>query len=279
MAVATEIRHPGKRSQMRRHIVPVKLKREAIRLAGGRDLLEALGKAMDAGGYDSAIVLLDCLAIGPFQYVIPDWNSPDGRRAAWYSETRSGERAVIEQAAATVGRRSGAWFFHCHAVWDSETPQQKAGHLLPGQVTIAEDAIVTCLAVTGGRFDVTDDEETGFSLFRPFATGAPPPDANAALIGLAPFEDVGEAASDVAAGLGLADPRIYGIGSLIGAPFEDGEPMASLISEVVLLDGARPQAMRFHCVDADAGNFRGTLRPGQAEVCVTFEMIVADGTV
>ena len=45
------------------------------------------------------------------------------------------------------------------------------------------------------------------------------------------------------------------------------------------IDGARPQAMRFHCVDADAGNFRGTLRPGQAEVCVTFEMIVADGTV
>lgn len=279
MAVATEIRHPGQKSPVRRHVVPVLLQRRTVRLAAGGELLEALGEAVDAAGFDSAIVLLEGLIMGPYHYVIPDWNSPDGRRAAWYSETRRGERALIEQAAATVGRKNGAWFFHCHAVWDSQTPDQKAGHLLPGQVTIAEDATVTLLGVNGGRFEVADDEETGFSLFRPFATGSITGKANAALIGLAPFEDVGDAAHDVATDLGLADPRIYGIGSLIGAPFEDGAPMASLISEVVLLDGARPQAMRFHCVDADAGNFRGTLRPGQAEVCVTFEMIVADGSV
>lgn len=279
MAFATEIRHPGSRARLRRHVVPVHLERCTFRLAAGQNLLAAIAKAMDEAGFDSAMVILDGLVMGPYSYVIPDWNSPDGRRAAWYSEARSGDRAIIEQASATIGRRDGAWFFHCHAVWDSETAKQKAGHLLPDQVTIAEDATITCIGARGGRFEVAADEETGFSLFRPFPVGTPREDANGALVGLAPFEDVGEAAEETAARLKLNDARIYGIGSLITAPFEDGRPMDSLISEVVLLDNATPARMPFHCVDADGGNFRGTLRPGQTEVCVTFEMVVADGAV
>jgi predicted DNA-binding protein with PD1-like motif len=279
MAYATEIRHPGQRATMRRHIVPVHLERRSFRFRKGEELLAAIARTMDEAGFDSAMILLDGLVMGPYDYVIPDWNSPDGRRAAWYSETRSGELGRIEQACATVGRRDGSWFFHCHAVWDSATPHQKAGHLLPGQVTIAEDAEVVCIGVRGGKFEVSSDEETGFSLFRPFAVGAVRDDVNGALVGLAPFEDVGEAALATAAQLKLREVRILGIGSLITAPFEDGEPMASLISEVVLLEGATPSIMSYHCVDAEAGNFRGTLRPGQAEVCVTFEMVVADGSV
>lgn len=279
MAFATEIRHPGPKAGLRRHVVPVHLERSSLRLARGQDLLAAIAGAMDEAGFDSAMVILDGLVMGPYSYVIPDWNSPDGRRAAWYSETRTGEHAVIEQAAATIGRRDGAWFFHCHAVWDSNTDAQKAGHLLPDHVTIAEDAEIVCLGARGGKFEVAADEETGFSLFRPFPVGAPRDDVNGALVGLAPFEDVGEAAREAADRLKLEDARIYGIGSLITAPFEDGTPMDSLISEVVLLQGATPEVMPFHCVDAEAGNFRGTLRPGQTEVCVTFEMVVADGSV
>lgn len=277
MAVA--INHPGPRLANRRHVVPVHVKRRHVTLPGGTTLMQAVSQAMDESGFDSAMIVLDGLRIGPYNYVMPAVKSPDGRRAAWYSETHSGDIARLEAAVATVGRRDGAWFLHCHAVWDSETDTQKAGHLLPDQVIIAEDAEIVCLGCIGGRFDVTLDPETEFPLFRPFAEGRPAEKINGAIICLSPFEDVGETAVDTAEALALDDARLFGIGSLIGADFEDATPMESSISEVLLLPGARPDYLPTHCVDPDAAMFRGTLRPGQTRVCVTFEMMVVDGAV
>lgn len=275
MAISKEIRHPGPKANVRRHFVPVYVKRCAMKFSKGATLLQAVADFMESAGFDSAILLLNGIAIGPFSYVIPATDSPDGRRTAWYSETRSQDQACLEYAVASVGRRDGAWFMHCHAVWDSETAYQKAGHLLPDQVTIADTAEAVCLGCLGGAFEVLADEETGFSLFRPMAVGPARSDANGVLVALAPFEDVGQAADDAAASFNLGDVRLYGLGSLIGAPFKDAPPMESTISEVLLLDGATSQSMPFHCVDPENTMFRGTLESGQAKTCVTFEMVIA----
>lgn len=275
MAVAKEIRHPGPKANVRRHFVPVHIERCSLNLVKGAILLDAVSDFMESSGLDSAILLLNGVAIGPFNYVIPAIDSPDGRRTAWYSETRTQDHAYLECAVASVGRRDGAWFMHCHAVWDSETADQRAGHLLPDQVTITDDAEVICLGCRGGAFNVLADEETEFSLFRPVAVGPEREDINGLLVALAPFEDVGQAALDAAASFNLGDVRLYGLGSLIGAHFKDAPPMESTISEVLLLGEATPQSMPFHCVDPENTMFRGTLEGGQARTCVTFEMVIA----
>lgn len=272
-----QIRHPGPPAAERRRVVPGRVRAVEVALPAGAVLMEAVAAAMDAIGCESAMLLLDGLVIGPYAYVMPAKDSPDGKRAAWYSRTHSGDRAVLERATATVGRRDGAWWLHCHALWDADTAAPRAGHLLPDQVTIAADCVATAMAFDGGRFEVTPCDETLFSLFRPVATTAPAGAANAAIVTFGPHEDAVEATRAVAAGLGFAASQLYGVGSLIGADFADEVSMEAPASEILLLPGAEPERMRTLCVDPAGRIFRGTLLPGRAPVCVTFEMmIVAD---
>ncbi|MBP7002639.1 DUF296 domain-containing protein [Amaricoccus sp.] len=271
------IRHPGPPAAERRRVVPGRARRAEVALPAGAVLMDAVAAAMDALGCDTAMLLLDGLQIGPYAYVMPRYGSPDGVRAAWYSETRTGARATLEHATATVGRRDGSWWLHCHAVWDADTPDPKSGHLLPDQVTIAADATVTAVAFDGGRFEVTPCDETLFPLFRPLPTQAPDGPANAAIVTFGPHEDAVAATRAVAAGLGFAAPALYGIGSLIGADFADAPSMEAPASEILLLPDATPERLRVHCVDPEGAMFRGTLLPGRAPVCVTFEMMIVAG--
>lgn len=269
------IRHPGPPAAERRRIVPGHARRVELVLPEGAVLMAAVAEAIEGLGCDSAVLVLDGLEIGPYDYVMPVTGSPDGRRAAWYSATHSGDRATLEHATATVGRRDGAWWLHCHAVWDSETGRQKAGHLLPDQITIARTARVTGFAFRGGRFEVTPCEETLFPLFRPVPTDAPEAAVNAAILTLGPFEDLAAATARAAGDLGLgASARLYGIGSLIGADFADAPAMESPVSEVVLLPGAAPGRLPAHCVDPEGRMFRGEILPGHAPVCITFEALI-----
>jgi len=277
MSRAQMIRHPGPRSATRRFVVPGHARRVAIPLPRGAVLAAAVAAAMDALGCDTAVLVLDGLAVGPYHYVMPATESPDGKRAAWYSRTYSGDSAILEHATTTVGRRDGEWFVHCHAVWDRETGRTKSGHLLPDSVTVAEDATITGFVFDGGLFEFADDAETGFAVFRPRPMSLAGPaghPVNAAIVSLAPFEDVGEAVSQISGELGLEDAQLFGLGSLIGADFESGPSMESPISEVFLLPGARPGHLPMHCVDPDGAVFRGVVRPGTAPVLVTFEMIL-----
>ena len=271
------IRHPGPPATDRRRIVPGHAQRIELALPAGAVLMEAVAAAVGELGCDCAILLLDGLEVGPYHYVMPTLDSPDGRRAAWYSATHSGDRATLEHATATVGRRNGDWWLHCHAVWDSETGRQKAGHLLPDRITIAAPGRATAFAFRGGGFEVMPCEETLFPLFRAVPTRAPEGPVNAAIMTLGPFEDLARATALAAAEAGLgADARLYGIGSLIGADFADAPALESPVSEVVLLPGATPGHLPAHCVDPDGTMFRGRLLPGHAPVCITFEaMIVA----
>ncbi|MCF3934905.1 hypothetical protein L1787_15990 [Acuticoccus sp. M5D2P5] len=274
MSRTDAIRHPGPRGIARQHVVPGTVRRVALRLAGGRTLMDAVAEAVAGEGGDSAMLVLDGLEIGPFQFVMPRGGSPDGIRVAWYSDTHGGAFAALEHAVATVGRKNGAWFLHCHAVWNDDGVQ-RAGHLLPGDVTIARDMAVTGYIFTGGRFDVMDDAETAFSIFRacpiPTETGEP----NAAIMTLTPFEELTAALPALSIDLfGRPDAAVFGIGSLIGADFTDAATMESLFSEVLTLPGARADRLPVHCVDPAGGQFRGTLRPGGAPVLITFELLL-----
>jgi len=271
------IRHPGPPTTPRRHVVPGAAAPFEFVLGDGEIFLAAVAAAMEAAGCDSAVIRLDGLVIGPYNYVMPD-RSPDDQHAAWYSKTHSGKKAVLDRGTAIVGRRDGAWFLHCHAIWDDEERGRCAGHLLPDQVTIAASYSGTGYAFTGGCFDVTADAETNFSFFRPkklAETGK----VNAAIVSLAPHEDLSTSVSELTEDLGLGNTDIMGIGSLIGADFTGAPSMDSPISEVLLLGGARrnsgdtPHLPTF-CVDPEGNFFEGDIVPGGAPVCVTFELIL-----
>lgn len=279
MTRAHLIRHPGPPTAPRRHVVPGFAREISVELPANTVLMDAVAAAMDRIGSDCAVLRLDGLQMGPYRYVMPA-PSPDAQHAAWYSAVHAGETARLEAATAMIGRKDGQWFLHCHALWDAETEAPKAGHLLPDQVIIAAPVQITGLALDGGYYDVTPDAETNFSFFRPRPT-EPPAQCNAAIITLAPHEDLSTALLELTAELGLAAPKILGIGSVIGADFIDAPSMASPISEVLLLEGARINVdgrpnLPMLCVDPAGALFKGRIAPGGAPVCVTFELICAD---
>ncbi|PVB60107.1 hypothetical protein [Labrenzia sp. 011] len=274
------IRHPGPPTVPRRHVVTGAAEPLSFRLGKDEMLMDAIARTMDTVGCDGAVVRLDGLTMGPYKFVMPD-TSPDEEHVAWYSQTHAGERAIVTQGTAIVGRRNGDWFLHCHAVWEDPQHGRRAGHLLPDQVTIGAGYSGGGYRFDGGCFDVTADAETNFSFFRPRRlkdTGA----VNAAIVSLAPHEDLPTAVAELSGELGLGNSVVLGIGSLIGADFSEGPSMDSPISEVLFLNGARgggPKGpfLPTFCVDPAGNFFEGAILPGKAPILVTFELLLVAG--
>lgn len=268
------IRHPGTPAPQPWTTARGTASTRRVTLPKGAILMQAVADAMDAAGADSGVIEVDGLGIGPYRFVGPGPSS-DGLHAAWYSPPRGGERATITHGTAIVGRRDGAWWLHCHAVWqDGDTAW--CGHLLPDEVTVAEESTVTLHMITGAVFDVSMNEETRFPIFHP-TRGTP--QGNAVLAKLAPHKDITEALEEIAAAAGFAKARVLGIGSLIGAHFQQGASMASPISEVLILPGATTGTethLPMHCVDPDDAQFSGALLRGKGPVCVTFELMLIE---
>jgi hypothetical protein len=272
------IRHPGPRRPVRQNVIPGFARKIEIVLPAGSILMDAVAQHMNELGCDSAMLMLDGLQMGPHNFVKPTMNSPDGRKVAWYSETYSGASATIEHAMASVGRRDGKWWLHCHAAWDSETTEQKSGHLLPDQITVEKESTVICFAFNGGLFDVTHDDETQFDIFRakPAKTESRP--TNAAIVTLAPFEDLGTAMPQICKELAFEGAQVLGLGSLIGADFKSGPSMEAAASEVLLLPGATPDRLPIHAIGADGNIYRGEVLPGHVPVCITFELMLVNAS-
>lgn len=266
------IRHPGPPADQPWIMAQGTGRSLQITLPKGKILMEAVAEAMDAAGADSGAMVLDGLVMGPYRFVGPG-PSNDGIHAAWYSAPRGGARATITHGTAMVGRRDGAWWLHCHAAWEGKQPL--AGHLLPHEVTLAEDATVTLHAINGACFDVSMNPETQFPIFHP--TGGQP--GNAVIAKLTPHKDAHTAICEIAAEAGFESAHVYGVGSLIGARFAEGGDMASPISEVFVLPGATTgdtTDLPVHCVDPDDAQFNGSLLPDGGPVCVTFELLLMD---
>ncbi|MFZ7092571.1 hypothetical protein [Primorskyibacter sp. 2E233] len=268
------IRHPGPAAEHPFQMARGQARRVRVVLGGGQSLMQAVAGAMDKAGCDSGVMTLDGLTIGPYDYVMPG-PSHDGIHAAWYSKTHSGSLGRIRHGSAIVGRREGAWWLHCHAVWD-EDGKSKCGHLLPDDVTLPKDAEVTLYAFDGGLFDVSMNPETQFPIFHP--TGGAD-GGNALIAKVNPHHDISDAISAMIAQAAFSRAIVVGIGSLIGAQFETGEPMASPISEVLILPGAQwdgALSLPMYCVDPKDGQFSGSLLPGLSPVCVTFELLIME---
>lgn len=267
--------HPGPESARRMVSALGDVVKQSGRLPAGQNLLKAVADMMDNVGCDSGLVVLDGVHIGPFDYVMPD-ASKDDVHAAWYSDTHSCSAALLRNATAIVGRRDGAWWLHCHAIWDADD-DVGMGHLLPDDVTLGLEATVTFYAFTGGQFDVALDSETAFPLFHVHGERT---HGNAFIAKIYPHVDIHTAIERLIVEAGFTQASVFGIGSLIGTRFENAEPMTCPISEVLIGPGAtwkdNTLTLPMHCVDLDGNRFFGTVVKGGAPVTVTFELMVVE---
>jgi predicted DNA-binding protein with PD1-like motif len=255
----------------RREAYPVRVRRLTLDLRAGQGLLQALAALVDAENLDGAVVVLDGLRLGPFEFVLPSRPAKGQAQAAWYSATHAEQRGDVDHGTAILGRRDGAWFLHCHAAWLAADGKRHLGHLLPATIAAAGPGHVAILGFTGAQFDAAPCAETGFTLFAPRATRVPV-DPNGTLLRVHPFEDLAAALAEAAAPLPGA--RAWGIGSLVGATFHDGMAMEDPISEVALLPGCDPAAPHIEAVDTAGDLFRGRPMEGATPVLITAEVLL-----
>lgn len=276
------IEHPGPSAPQRLVAVPCRVTPAAITLAAGTPLLAGLADALAERGAASAVLAIEAGALSPLAYVMPARSaSPD--HAVFYS-ARFDAAAPAQLAAGriTFGRRNGEPWLHCHARWRGADGRVGCGHVLPEHARAAAPLTLGAFLLESAAFAVTADPETNFSLFEPAAT-RPAADANALALRVRPNEDLCAAIEACCADHGIDRATIRGgVGSLIGAQFEDGRTVEPHITEVFITRGEvaaneaqRPRATIDVCmIDHTGGIHEGRLRRGANPVLVTFELVL-----
>lgn len=254
-------------------------------LAAGRTLLDGVVQALAPMGCASAVLNLHGGALHPFVHVLPA-TSPSPEHAVFYSERHAAPAPVsLLQATATFGLMDGKPWLHCHATWTDAQGRLHCGHVLPDACIIHAPVQASAQMLSGACFVVKADEETRFSLFRPEPSGRCDPSHQPAwALRLAPNEDVCTAIESVCASRGIQRARILGgVGSTVGAVFDDGRVVEPFITELLVHraevapgpDGRPRAGVEVSLVDHHGGISRGTLARGANPVLVTFELVLA----
>lgn len=255
-----------------------------VTLEAGLSINDAARAAFAACGAPGGYIRLGEAAVDPMHYVIPAPAPGDGH-AAWYSATLAPEGPCrIEDAGMIVGWRDGEPFLHCHGIWSLPDGTRRMGHLLPLDSALRAPATAKMLAVNDAAFDVIDDAETQFRLFAPRADKAAATGAAAGRIlvcAVRPNEDICTAIETVCRDNAIQNARVHGIGSLVGALFENGQTVASYATEVLVthgsvtpIQGAPRCTLDIAIVGIDGAICGGRLTRRHNPVCVTFELFL-----
>lgn len=283
--ILRRILHPGVLAADRHRIAMGRGRRRRLSLKKGFSVNEAVTSALAEAGFESGYVWLCDVVLAPMRYVIPA-ASPDDRHAAWYSETHAPEGIVrVEQAGVIAGRRDGERFIHCHGLWTLASGARRMGHLLPHDSILDRDAAVDALGVAGAGFEAEEDIETGFKLFVPRTedASADVEGARTIVCTIKPNEEIHLVIETICREHGIANAKVHGIGSLVGADFENGAHVASYATEVMVKRGTVRQTaeglrsrLDIGLVGMDAAIAEGVLVRGQNTVCVTFELLIEE---
>lgn len=265
------IRQPGPPSPRRQEVVTAAFSPVTVTLAAG-PLDQAVAAAME--GLDCAWLTLSDAPVDGLAYLYPA-AAPDETHAAWYAGPERFGRGRIGRLGMTVGRHDGAWFIHGHGDWWAENGPRRAGHILADETVLERDVRAVGLGVVGGTFERGRDPETNFDLFRPAGGQS----GDGALVRLCPNQDLEGALDEVCNDLGWSSARIHGLGSVIGAVFEDGRQLTSYATEMLILDGmahgdGRPRPGVEILITGTDGEtvMEGRLKRGENPVLITAEI-------
>lgn len=276
------VRQPGPADSKRHLACTTGAEEISITLQAGEMLLPGIAAAFEARGIDSAYLHMHDAAVSQLDFVIPA-PSPDAEHAAWWSETRTlaGPGEVVE-AGLVFGRRDGGAFIHCHGAWRDNAGNRYAGHMLPDRCMLKDTARLRGWVFPDARFEGGFDAETNFTLFQPVATAAgQAPHHDAALVRLRPNVEIGQALAEICRELGWAGAEPHGIGSLIGARFDDGRALQSYATEFLLRRGRI--AVKGNCAETqidilivglDGEIEEGLLQPDENAVLMTCELVL-----
>jgi predicted DNA-binding protein with PD1-like motif len=286
----THIRQPGPAPAERLVAVPCRGRRFEVRLTAGEALLAGIARCFADEGFGSGTVKLDGLALSPFAYCMPA-AARDDRHAAFYSDTfRPAGVTRFLEGAMTVGLRDGTTAFHAHGLWREADGTSHGGHVLADGSVVAEDVVLAAYGIDGAAFRVDADAETGFSVFGPVMTERTGRDGaweRAHALRLRPNQDFAGALEGFCREQGITRARIEGgVGSTIGAAFENGAEIAAFATEVHLTAGRiETGADGAPCAVLDGGlvDFTGALAGGRFArgvnpVLMTFELVLVDET-
>lgn len=255
-------------------------RRVAFELPAGRPLLDAVREAFAGEGFESGVLRLSGGRLDPLAYVMPAL-SPTPRHAAFYSQTHrppGGGRIVA--GALTFGRRDGASFFHCHALWEEADGRIHGGHILPEETGIGEALRVEGAGLADAVFEASPDPETNLPLLAPRPLGTAPGEGPFHVLRLRPNQDLAGALEAYCAGAGMAGATLHGgVGSIIGARFEDGGTVEPFATEMFVAEGRiGPGGARIDAglVDLTGAVARGRLVRGDNPVLMTLEVVVEE---
>ena len=266
----------------------------------GQSFLRALVDALAPFNTNSAVLRIKNGAFEPFCYVMPALSqSPD--HAVYFSERYDVTGKVkLESATVTYGIRNAQPWLHCHAVWVEPDGTRRCGHLLPDDIQVAEPIEASVSILREVAFSVEPDEETNFSLFVPVI--AQPVQTNHAdrhtehaeqsapaiqyvyALRLSPNIDVCSALEEFCQSKQISRATILGgVGSTVGAAFEDGRVVEPFVTEMLISQGtvhtdSNNQLIAeidISMVDYKGGMSAGRLKRGENPVLVTFELVLA----
>jgi predicted DNA-binding protein with PD1-like motif len=247
-------------------------------LEAGLSLNDALTRPLIAAGMSSGTLVFADAVLAPFSYVLPG-PSPDTAHAAYFSAPHSPGEVRVEIANATVGRREGAPFVHCHAAWIEQDGTRRGGHILPNETIVAVGAPVRAWALTDIAIAAEPDLETNFTLFRPLPAVAARGGTPMVAARIRPNEDIGAALKALCRRHRFARAVVRGsLGSLTGARFADGRSVDDHATEVLVRRGeintTGDPVLEMLVVDMQGSVHEGVLQPGENLVCITFEVVI-----
>lgn len=248
------ILHPGTPSTEKIQAVRGRVEIASTIIAPGQNLLKALTDALAPFETRSAVLRLKNGAFEPFCYVMPALStSPD--HAVYFSERFDiVGKASLETASVTYGVRDHLPWLHCHAVWIEPDGTRRCGHLLPEDIQVSEpiEASVSILHEVG--FSVESDTETNFSLFVPVKVNphstesADAPSRQVFAVRLSPNIDVCESLEKFCLANHIEHATILGgVGSTVGAVFEDGRVVEPFVTEMLIRHGKISMKPRADC--------------------------------
>lgn len=276
------IHHPGTPTAERWRAVACHVHPVTLALAAGCDINTAIARAFAAKGFAGGYVRLKNVPMRQLNYVMPA-AAPDETHAAWYSETFALQDATIVDAGLHAGVRDGKPFLHCHGTWQDADGVIGMGHLLPFEAQFLEDTEVEALALDGALLVGQPDQETNFTLFspEPRPSVSTLPGIPAVLATVRPNTDLCFAVEKICDEFSLKPAQVHGIGSLIGADYEDGTTLTAHASELYIREGdvtdvdqRRRARIDIAMVDLTGHFSGGLLTRGKNPVCVTAELLL-----
>ena len=277
------IEHPGPIHPTRVQCAAATVRAADIELPRGALLLQGLADAIHARGTASAVLSLREGTLAPMVFVMPALSdSPE--HVAFYSERFEARGAArIESGCITFGRRDGQPWLHCHAIWTESDGRRRCGHVLPAESRVDTPLRLEACLLDGAAFEVAADAETNFDLFQVTTHSARAGGVNALVVQLRPNQDLCLALETICAERGIRHGRIRGgVGSLIGAVFDDGRTVEPFVTEVFIRHGVvAPGADGLPRADVDVGLVdhtgqmaEGRLARGHNPVLITFEVVI-----